>query len=305
MRTLFKFLLLLICFSFAVVLTATCDMQQGVANSNAYNRNSNSSNGLANANTMSTNSNSTSSVTVSEAAEPSEYQANVAIKLEALGNQQKTSLPTLSAKVARKGTDRRMEFIMPAGGHVVYLDKGGTNYLILPDMKQYAELNQESLGFEVRRMLMPEQIVQQVKSVPGVQRVGEEKYNGRDVIKYRYGSVTETQSQAGQVATESFLYVDKETGLPLHSETVSQSQSGGNVQGYSGARVITEITDISTTVAPDLFAEPTGMQKVESEQLRAQVNMIFNSIGMMLAQMMNQGQTAATPSPSPSATAAR
>ena len=154
-------------------------------------------------------------------------------------------------------------------------------------------------------MLMPEQIVQQVKSVPGVQRVGEEKYNGRDVIKYRYGSVTETQSQAGQVATESFLYVDKETGLPLHSETVSQSQSGGNVQGYSGAGVITEITDISTTVAPDLFAEPTGMQKVESEQLRAQVNMIFNSIGTMLAQMMNQGHTAATPSPSPSATAAR
>jgi hypothetical protein len=50
-------------------------------------------------------------------------------------------------------------------------------------------------------MLMPEQIVQQVKSVPGVQRVGEEKYNGRDVIKYRYGSVTDTQSQAGQVAT--------------------------------------------------------------------------------------------------------
>lgn len=302
MFTLFKFLVLMIVFSCAVALTATCDMQQGVSNANLANSNVNVSN---HANMNMANTNSTSSVTVSEAAEPSEYQANIAVKLEALGNQQKTTAPTLSAKVARKGTDRRMEFIMPAGGHVVYLDKGGKNYLILPDMKQYAELNQESMGFEVRRMLMPGEIVQQVKSVPGVERVGEEKYNGRDVIKYRYGNITDTQSQAGQVATESFLYVDKETGLPLHSETLSQSKSGGSVQGYSGVRIITEISDINTTTTPDMFAEPTGFQKVENEQIRAQVNMIFNSMGQFLAQMMNQAQPAPSGSPSPSATAAR
>jgi len=276
-------------------------VQQGVSNANTGNRNSNASNIAANTNTAPANANSASLVTVSEAAEPSEYQANVALRVEALGGDKKTTLPTLSAKVARKNGDRLMEFAMPAGGRVVYLDKAGTNYLILPDLKQYAELNKDSLGFDVRQMLMPEQIVQQVKNVPGVQRVGEEQYNGRDVIKYRYGSVAETGSQAGQVATESFLYVDKATGLPLHTETVSQSQSGGNVQGYSGLRLITEISDISTTATPDLFAEPTGFQKVESEQLRGQVNMIFNALGTMLAQMMNQTQ----PAPSPSGTAAR
>ncbi|MFL6467088.1 MAG: hypothetical protein ACJ72Z_03930 [Pyrinomonadaceae bacterium] len=300
MRSLFKFLVASIVFSIAVVLTATCDMQQGTANTNVVtNSNVNVSN-LANTNTNISNSNSMS-ITVSEAAEPSEYQANVTVKLEALGNQQKATMPTLNARVARKGNDRWMEFRMPAGGRVVYLDKAGTNFLILPDMKQYAELNQESLGFEVRRMMMPGEIVQQVKSVPGVQRVGEEKYNGRDVIKYRYGAVTDTQSQAGQVATESFLYVDKQTGLPLHSETVSQSQTGGNVQGYSGMRIITEITDINTTTSPDMFAEPTGFQKVENEQIRAQVNMIFNAMAQALAQMMNQAQ----PIASPTATAAR
>ncbi len=287
--------------SFAVLVTATCDTQQGVSNTNVVtNSNVNASN-LANTNANI--SNSTSSITVSEAAEPTEYQANVTVKLEALGNQQKTTMPTLNAKVARKGNDRWMEFRMPAGGRVVYLDKAGTNYLVLPDMKQYAELNQESLGFEVRRMLMPGEIVQQVKSVPGVQRVGEEKYNGRDVIKYRYGAVTDTQSQAGQVATESFLYVDKQTGLPLHSETVSQSQTGGNVQGYSGLRIITEITDINTTTSPDMFAEPTGFQKVENEQIRAQVNMIFNAMAQALAQMINQGQPGANPSPAANANA--
>ena len=290
-------------FAVSVALTATCDMQQSATNTNSANVNSNTSNSFANANT--TNTSTTTGVTVSEANEPSEYQATVAIRLEGIGSQPNRALPTLSAKVARNGNDRRMELTMPAGGRVIYLDKAGKNYLILPDMKQYAELNKESLGFDVRRMLMPEEIVKQVRAVPGVQRVGEDQYNGRDVIKYRYGSVTNTNTNAGQVATESFLYVDKATGLPLHSETVSQSTSGQNVQGFTGVRVITDITDISTTAGADIFAEPTGMQKVESEQLRAQVNMVFNAIGAMLAQMMNQPQPASTPAASPSATAAR
>jgi hypothetical protein len=82
------------------------------------------------------------------------------------------ALPTLSATVSRNANDRRMEFTMPAGGRVVFLDKGGTNYLILPDKKQYAELTSESLGFEIRRMMMPEQIVAQAMKVPGMQLVG-------------------------------------------------------------------------------------------------------------------------------------
>lgn len=305
MLTLAKTLASILVFSFAVALTATCDMQQqGVSNTNTMNSNANVAN-VTNTSSNISNSNSTSTITVSEANEPSEYQATVAIRLEGIGTQPNRALPTLNAKVARNGNDRRMEFTMPAGGHVVYLDKAGTNYLVLPDMKQYAELNQESLGFDVRRMMMPGEIVQQVKTVPGVQRVGEDQYNGRAVIKYQYGSTTNTNTNAGQIATQSFLYVDKATGLPLHSETVSQSTSGQNVQGFTGVRVITDITDISNTAAPDLFMEPTGMQKVESEQLRAQVNMIFNAIGSMLAQLMNQPQPAASPVASPSATAAR
>jgi hypothetical protein len=207
-----------------------------------------------------------------------------------MGEQQKVALPQLSATVARSGTDRRMVFTMPAGGRVVYLDKAGTNYLILPEKRQFAELNKESMGFEVRRMLMPEQIVEQVKNIQGVRLVGDEKYNGRDAVRYAYGAITETQSRAGQVATESFLIVDKATGLPLRSEIVSQSQSGGNVQGYSGVRVITEITDIQTQTSPEDFSQPTEFQKIESEQVRAQVDMIFNALAGMLTQMLNQAQ---------------
>lgn len=286
----------------AVLFFTGCGAQTVGTNVNLANSSANSGNSV-NSNVNTANTNSAASSTVVETKEPDNYQATVSVKLEGIGSQQTTALPTLSAKVARGGDDRRMEFTMPAGGRVVYLDKAGTNYLILPDKKQYAELDQESLGFEVRRMLMPEQIVQQVKNLQGMQLVGEEKYNGRDAVKYRYGAVANTGSPAGQVQTESYLLVDKETSLPLRSETVSQSHSGANVQGYTGLRVITEITDINTADAPaGLFDPPTDMQKIESSQVRSQVDMIFNALGQLLANMMNQtqpGRTQASPMNSP------
>ena len=281
----------------SALVLAGCGAQPGVTNVNLSNSGTNIS-PFNTANINAANTNTSPPVSV-EAKEPPAYQAQVTLKLESIGGQQNIALPTLNATVARSGRDRRMEFTMPAGGRVIYLDKAGTNYVILPEKKQYAELNRDSLGFDVRRMLMPEQIVEQAKNVQGMQRVGEEKYNGRDAVKYRYAAVANTQTRAGQVDTESFLLVDRETGLPLRSETVSQSQSGGNVQGYNGIRIITEISDIKTETPAELFAEPTGFQKVESEQIRAQVNMIFNSVAILLSEMMKQGQPAAAPAASP------
>lgn len=268
-----------------------CGGQVGGINVNLANSQTNVSNSVSNlSNTTSVNSNS-ASVAVTESREPDQYQAAVTIKLESLGGQQDVALPTLTANVARSGADRRMEFALPAGGRVIFLDKGDTHYLVLPEKKQYAELNRESLGFDVRRMLMPEQIVEQVKKVPGLERVGEETYNGRDVIKYRYSGVANTQTRAGQVDTKSSLIVDKATGLPLRSETVSQSR--GDVQNYKGLRIVTEIGDIKAETSPELFAEPTGLQKIDPAQVRAQVDMIFNSVAMLIGQIMKQGQPAA------------
>ncbi len=288
------------CLSLIIIISTLlvgCGAQQGITNVNLANANANPTNSPAN--TFSTaNTNMTASPAV-ETKEPDQYQATVTVKIEGIGDQQKTAFPTLTANVARSGNDRRMQFTMPAGGRVIYLDKAGINYLVLPERKQYAELDRESMGFEVRRLLMPEQIVEQVKNVKGVEKVGEEKYNGRDVIKYRYGAVANTQSQAGQIGTESFLLVDKETSLPLRSETISQSQSGGNVQGYKGVRIITEITDIKMETTPDLFAEPKEFQKIGSAQVREQVDIIFNSVAAFLVQMMKQSQQSVSPTASP------
>jgi len=297
--TFFTFLLPL------VTLAASCGSPTGNTNLTTVNTNANITNSLANSN-MNTSTNVSGSIV--ETREPDQYQAMVKLSLETMTQgTQKVSLPTLGANVARSGADRMMEFNLPNNEKVIFLDKGGVNYLVLPNRKQYAELSQEALGFDVRRLLMPEQIVNQARAIPGMKLVGEENLNGRQVVKYAYQSSANTQTAAGTVATESYMLIDKETGLPLRSETVSQSQSGGNVQGVSGVRVITEMTDIKSTPDPNVFNLPTHFQKIDPETVKAQVNLIFQVAANFIGQAINQNQarpvsnmnTMASPSATP------
>ena len=257
--------------------------------------------GATNANgsaTMTVNNNSNSIVapgTTVEASEPQEYQATVALKLEAGGDGKKTTLPSITAQVARSGDNRRMEFTLPSGEKVIYLDLGGKQLIVSPPRREYAELNKEALGIDLRRLLTPAQIVSQVKGMKGVERVGEEKYNGRDAVKYQYGAVTATNTKAGNVDTKSVVYVDKETGLPLHSETSSASPTG-SVNGINNLHIITEMTNLQPTADANLFAEPTDYKKVAPEQIRQQLDALFKVAGTFIGQMM-QAQTTASPSP--------
>ncbi|MEP7147470.1 MAG: hypothetical protein ABI857_01120 [Acidobacteriota bacterium] len=257
-----------------------------------------------NANTNSNANVSTTTTTTITASEPEQYQANIKLTIETLGETQKASTAPVGAIVARSGADRVMEFAMPTGEKVIYLDKGGMNYVILPNRKQYAELTKEALGFEVRRLLMPDQIVNQVKAIPGVRLVGDETMNGRAVTKYAYNATANTQTKAGTVATDSYVLVDKETSLPIRSETVSQSQSGGNVQGINGVRIVTEMTDIKTTPDANIFTLPSEFQKIDAEQVKVQANLIFNTIAAVIGQMVKQAQ-APVMSPTPMASPTR
>lgn len=286
----------------SVSLTAGCGGPAINVNT-ASNTNINSSTNAAASTNFNSSATSSSTVTASE---PEQYQANVKLSLQALGDTQTTTMPSLGAVVGRSGADRVMEFAMPGGEKIIYLDKGGMNYLILPNRKQYAELTKEAVGFEVRRFLMPEQIVQHVKAIPGMKLVGEETQNGRTIVKYAYSAAANTQTQAGTVSTESFVLIDKATGLPIRSETVSQSQSGGNVQGYKGLRIVTEMTDIETTPDASKFTLPTDYQKIDSEQVKAQATAIFQVVGQILGNMIQQstqpapaGSPASSPATSP------
>ena len=282
---------------------SACEQPKGNSSANSMNSNS-----MLTANVNSTNLNSSSANMTSstgstiDTKEPDKYQATIILKLETSGAQS-VPLPPIKAEVARSGADRRMEFAMPNGEKLVYLEAGGKRLLVMPQRKQYAELTKEALGFEIRSLMMPEQIVKQLNNLKGIERVGEEKIDGRDAIKYRFAATTDTKSQAGQVQTESFIFVDKETGLPLRSFTNTESQ--GNVQGIKGATLVTEINNIRTIAEPTLFAEPTDFAKVPPEQIRGQVDLFFSVATAFIRQMMTNTQLAASPVPNATTTPAQ
>ena len=266
-----------------------------LANANLTTSANTFANGSANANFETTNSNSSnaSSATTIDAEEPEKYQATVTAKFQTSGGQN-MPIPTIKAEIARNGADRRMEFALPNGEKLIYLDLADKQLLISPNRKQYAELNKDALGFEVRRLLLPEQIVNQMKSLKGIERVGEEQMDGRTVVKYRYGATTNTQTQAGKVDAESFILVDKETNLPLRSVTNLASQNG-NVQGVQSANIVTEMSNIKTDVDESLFAEPTDYEKVAPEVIKQQVNALFSVAMAFVGQMLKNNQPNASP----------
>ena len=261
-----------------------CGGATGNTNLSSVNTNAGVANSISNSNL---NAVPTTGATV-DTREPEQYQATVRLSLQTMGSgPQQANVPNIGANVARQGDDRVMEFTV-LNEKFIFLDKGGVSYLILPNRKQYAELTKESLGIDVRRMMMPAEIVQQAKAVPGMRLVGEETQNGRQVVKYAYQAQANTNTNVGTVSTESYMIVDKETGLPLRTETVSQSQSGGNVQGVSGVRIVTEMTDIKNTPDPALFNLPTDYAKIDPETVKPNVNLIFQAVQALIGQAMQQ-----------------
>ena len=89
------------------------------------------------------------------------------------------------------------------------------------------------------------------------------------------------------------------SGLPLRSVTNSQSQSG-SVQGIQGFNFVTEMSNIRTTADAALFAEPTDLQKVEPDQIKQQVNLVFSAALAIFGQLMKSAQPpTATVTPTP------
>src|SRR5262249_55505690 len=131
--------------------------------------------------------------------------------------------------------------------------------------------------------------------------LGEETVNGRTALKYRYVRSTNTNTAAGQVSTESFIFIDKDTGLPLRAELFSQAS--GSVQGVKGAKVVAEMRDINTNVDPSLFEIPPGLNKVPEAQVRAQVDAITSTVAAVLKTLLtNMNSSVPPPPPSPATT---
>jgi len=259
----------------------------------------------ANANISPTNANANLSpepATVSAAREPEKYRAVLVLSAETEGGQKTIGIPSLSAEVARNGADRRVSFKLPDGSDLIYLEQGDKHIVIMPGRKQYAELTPEATGFQLQKLMTPGQIVSYLEKLKGVERVGEETMNGRVADKYRYATTTNTSTSAGEVKSEAFFYIDKDTGLPLRAQL--SSEASGNVQGVKGAKIVAEMRDISTNVDDSLFQVPAGLKKVPPEQVRAQIDAFTNTVAALVKALLSNMNAAATttsasPTPSP------
>jgi hypothetical protein len=263
---------------------------------------------VSNTNTIASNTNTAAPLDTDpgpaiQTKEPETYSATFVVSAETTGGEKTIGIPTISTEVARSGADRRVAFKLPNGEQIIYLDRADKRYVIAPSRKQYTEVTPELTGFDVPRMMTPGQIVAYLEKLRGYERVGEEQLGGRTAIKYRYVGVAKTSTQAGDVKSETYVFVDKDTSLPLKSEIFSEAS--GDVQGIKGARIIAEMKDLKTDVDKSIFEVPQGFNKVSAEQIKQQVGALMAIVGAVLQNMNAQSAPASSPSsantsPSPS-----
>ncbi|HZI20108.1 MAG TPA: hypothetical protein VEY09_16105 [Pyrinomonadaceae bacterium] len=282
------------CLLLAALAGAACQ-QAAVTNTNTTTTGANLNINSSNSANMTSTTMTTGGGATIEAKEPDKYSAVVHVSGTTQGQQSATFQQQI--EVARNGADRVYSVNTPMG-RLAFLDKPDKRYVIIEGRKQYAELTPEMTGFEIGRSLTPGQMVAYTSRQQGVTKVGEESLNGRMTTKYRVAGQTNTNTQAGQVQGESFIYVDNETGLPLRVEGFSQAT--GNVQGVSGGNVVVEMRDIKTDVDPTRFEIPQGYAKLEPEQVRQFMNQAGQLLQGVINMMNAQQGGGAAPSPAPS-----
>ncbi len=285
-----------VCLFSLLAIAGSCKMETAGTNSNSNlnaNSNANSNSNVSNSNIASENTGPTINTR-----EPDKYNATLVFSMETSGGDKAVGIPSLSVNVARNGDDRRVEFKLPDGSPLVYVDHQNHQYVNLHAVKQYPELTQETNGRQMHKLLTTGQLVDDLKKINGIQRAGDETINGRSAEKYQYSAATNTNTKAGEVKANAFVYVDKDTGLPLRAELLAQSS--GDVKGMNSARVVAEMRDIKTDIDPTMFQPPAGYDQVAPEKVRQQIDALTGAVTAVLKAMM-AGATA-TPTATSSAT---
>ena len=261
---------------------------------------STNANAAVNVNSATSANMTTSTITTNtgqtiEAKEPDKYSATMVATLATTGQQQAKG--QAEVRVERNGSDRRYSVTLPLYGELIFLDKADKRYVVMPARKQYAELTQELTGVNMDqvRSMTPGQLVAYAARQQGVERVGEETLNNRQAVKYKVAGRAQTQTSAGQVQGETYIYVDKETGLPLRIEGFGQST--GSVQGVTGGNIVVETRDLKTDVNPSDFEIPQDYAKLTPEQVRQQVQQIVQAVQGLMAFINAQQNAGAQASP--------
>ena len=237
----------------------------GCSDSKSDNANSN-----ANSNrTAGANANSSSAAALRAfPKEPDPYSASMTIAQE--------GQPPLQVEIGRMRGDRRWSFQLSGIGEVVYLEKAGLKYLMLPERKQYAELLPGTLTFSGGEALTPSAMAGKLGAAKA-EKIGKEAINGVMAVKYRLPGSSDGQTQSGPA--DDLVYIDEGSGLPVRIEAGLK-----NLNGLSG-RVVIDAQSIRLNPDAALFDVPVGTRKVDAGLLKPQVERLIGSLKAMAALM--------------------
>jgi hypothetical protein len=279
----------------AIAITVLIFASAGCVNNPAGNSNT----GSANSNAAATASDSNGSANPREpiyAKEPDQYSETISINVEPAGSDKKVEVPPLQFDFAKLGGDRRAAFQLPKIGQVIYLEHAGLKYIVLPARNQYLELDQATLGVELPKLsvLTPTAVVEHLKSNAKYYKLETEAVNGRPAVKYRFTGKLSTGT-AGPIDTDSIVYLDETTGLPVRAEIV------GSTPGGAGARIMMQMINVQLNPERASFEVPIGFKKITSQEVRQQVNSLANTMRFVALTLSQQMTSAPSPSAAPTA----
>ena len=224
--------------------------------------------------------------------EPERYSLKMNISLEGSADNRQGSLQ-LEIDFARINANRLWTLKVPAiNQEVSYLEKPGLKYIVIPTRSQYVELTAESIGFPLGDVMSPAGMMTRLQTRPH-ESFGSEMINGRPAWKYRFTGSANTGTTAGTAQADSFVYVDKETTLPLRIDLSATTTSG------AAGRGIVETRDIHLNPDPGQFEIPIGFQKVTAEQLKMQVQGFIALVRALAPYLNGQGGQQGIPPPPP------
>lgn len=185
--------------------------------------------------------------------EPDRYQAIRSVTFASAAGAE----TTMTNAIAKDGQMRREEDTIGTK-RVVYLDLPTGRYVLLPEERLYASVNEDVLTQnppDTESDGSGEFYLHTGPVQSTYEKIGNEDVDGRTTTKYR---VVVNISGAGTVSNgETLIWVDETLGMPVKSVTTSTG----------GTRTV-ELSRVSLEVENGLFQIPPHFQKIETRALR-------------------------------------
>jgi hypothetical protein len=162
----------------------------------------------------------------------------------------------------RDGPLRREEVESGDGSKWVYLEKAGQRFVLLPDKKLYAALeDQNALPNQTDNPSddSPDRLLHMDPIQAAYQKLPDEVIDGRNVSKYRV--VVNASSVESVSKSVSFVWIDEKLGMPIKSDVLAPD----------GAHTTMLLSAISFDVNKEVFDIPAGYQKLPAPQVIGQI----------------------------------